>query len=91
MQNLIDVWRKRLCFKATPEARKLAIDFKETMHKTYPLEADVLVPNCVYRGGCPEFTECGFYKWFSGQYGNIGDIQGRYDKYNNIFYEEKEI
>lgn len=91
MQNLIDAWRKRLCFKATPEARKLAIDFKETMHKAHPLEADVLVPNCIYRGGCPEFTECGFYKRFSELYGNIGNIQDRYDKYNEFFYEEKEV
>ena len=28
MQNLIDAWRKRLCFCATKEARGLAEDFK---------------------------------------------------------------
>ena len=27
-QNMIDAWRKRLCFQATPEARKLAEDLK---------------------------------------------------------------
>lgn len=42
MQNLIDAWRKRLCFMATKEARELAEDFKITLHKTNPLESDVL-------------------------------------------------
>ena len=28
MQNLIDAWRKRMCFQATKEARGLAEDFK---------------------------------------------------------------
>lgn len=60
MQNLIDAWRKRLCFQATREARELAEDFKYELHKTHPLEAGVLVPNCIYRLGCPEFKSCGF-------------------------------
>ena len=51
MQNLIDAWRKRLCFMATKEARGLAEDFKITLHEDHPLEAAVLVPNCIYRGG----------------------------------------
>lgn len=49
MQNLIDTWRKRLCFQATREARELAEDFKCELQKTHPLEANVLVPNCIYR------------------------------------------
>lgn len=82
MQSLIDAWRKRLCFQATDEARELAEDFKRELHKTNPLEADVLVPNCVYRGGCPEFQSCGLYKKFA----EICDLQERYDKYNEWFY-----
>jgi hypothetical protein len=60
MQNLIDAWRKRLCYQATNEARELAEDFKTELHKTHPLESDVLVSQCIYRGGCSEFQSCGF-------------------------------
>lgn len=85
MQNLIDAWRKRLCTCATVEARLLAEDFKMALHETHPLESDVLVPNCVYRGGCPEFQSCGFYKQFAG----ISDLQERYNKYNEWFYSQR--
>lgn len=92
-QNLIDAWRKRLCFKATKEARELAEDFKNTYHETAPLEADVLVPNCIYRFGCPEFTSCNFIKnfinWAESKESNIDwtNIQKRYDLYNSYFFE----
>lgn len=96
MQNLIDAWRKRLCFQATREARELAEDFKYELHKTHPLEAGVLVPNCIYRLGCPEFKSCGFYdKFYDWCYEKreipIGDmtIQERYDLYNEYFYNIK--
>ena len=94
MQNLIDAWRKRLCFMATKEARELAEDFKITLHKTNPLESDVLVPHCIYRMGCPEFKTCGYIKgflnWASKHTDNtewVFDIQKRYDLYNKYFYE----
>lgn len=92
MQSLIDSFRKRLCFKATPEARGLAEDFKLTLHLMYPSEADVLVPNCIYRGGCPEFTSCGFYKRFlefCEEYSvDLSDLQARYDAYNDMFDQQ---
>ena len=58
MQQLIDSFRKRLCFQASPETRMLAEDFKIVLHETHPEMADVLVPNCIYRCGCPEFEMC---------------------------------
>ena len=89
MQNLIDVWRKRLCSCATLEARILAENFKEELGKTHKEEADVLVPNCIYRGGCPEIASCGFYQWFLqdcyDKAVDITDIQERYDIYNKWF------
>ena len=91
MQSLIDAWRKRLCYQATPEARQLAEDFKIELHKTHPAESDVLVPNCVYRMGCPEFKSCGYYKYVVGQMDdlvNVFSIQKRYDAYNRLFYKE---
>lgn len=96
MQSLVDAWRKRLCYKATPEARGLAEDFKFQMGKMFPDEANVLVPNCIYRGGCPEFTSCGLYKRFLEfcywKYPDLdfSDLQARYDAYNDMFYEKYE-
>lgn len=92
MQNLIDAWRKRLCYQATPEARELAEDFKKELHEKYPLESSVLVPNCIYRGGCPEITCCGYWqkfvKWCEENDKKIDTIQKRYDAYNEYFFEK---
>lgn len=89
MQSLIDAWRKRLCHQASPEARAYAEDFKDQLHETHPLEADALVPNCVYRGGCPEMRPCGLWRRFACWADDEGyslydltDIQTRYDLYN---------
>lgn len=94
MQNLIDAWRKRLCKQATDEARELAEDFKLSLHKTNPFESDVLVPNCVYRGSCPEFHPCGFWaeflKYCKDNNLKIDTIQKRYNAYNRMFYQEKD-
>lgn len=96
MQNLIDAWRKRLCFAATKEARELAEDFKIELHKTHPIESDVLVPHCIYRAGCAEFRTCGYIKRFLDWVKEtkriedldwITDIQTRYDLYNEYFYK----
>ena len=64
MQNLIDSFRKRLCFTATKEARSYALSFKREFAEMYPIEASVLVPHCVYRGGCSEMLRCGHYTRF---------------------------
>lgn len=93
MQNIIDSWRKRLCRMATNDARELGEDFKIELHKTHPYESNVLVPNCIYRAGCPEFSCCGFIsefiKWAkdNGKEINWLNIQDRYDLYNEYFYE----
>lgn len=86
MQNLIDAWRKRLCICATKEARDLAVNFKNELAKTHPDEALMLVPNCVYRCGCPEPKCCGFWKnfvnWCKENEYEIMDIESRYEAYN---------
>ena len=98
MQNCIDAWRKRLCHQATDEARELAEDFKIELHKTHPYESDVLVPNCIYRCGCPELSCCGlfpkFLKWCKENGHSdeeILNVQKRYDLYNEWFYKEKAL
>lgn len=94
-QNLIDAWRKRLCFQATKEARELAEDFKVELHNSEPEIADVLVPHCLYRGGCSEMQPCGFFESFIKDFEKakennhsleLFNIQDRYNVYNDIFY-----
>ena len=102
-QQLIDIHRKRLCHQASPETRELAVDFKKTLRKFVPELSDALVPNCIYRNGCPEFEMCkdrtfmAFTDWYFKEYNPFGDvdmykrdmsnIQRRYDLFNEWFYE----
>lgn len=90
VQAAIDTMRKRLCRQASPETRRYAEDFKRTLHDVEPEISDVLVPNCVYRCGCPEMKRCGYWdelvkKTRAGIL--TGDIQTRYDLYNKLFLE----
>ena len=89
-QNTIDTWRKRLCFQASAETRKYAEDFKKALREVEPEWSDVLVPNCVYRCGCPEPNGCGYYQWLIAQNQKISstNIQERYNSYNEVFYDK---
>ena len=90
--HLIDTWRRRLCRQASPETREYAEDYKEALHEIEPEIADVLVPNCVYRCGCPELKPCKFWwdflEWLDEPVGSM-TIQERYDAYNEYFYEKR--
>lgn len=90
IQNLIDTWRKRLCYQASQETREHAEDFKNELHNREPEIADVLVPNCVYRCGCPEATGCCWYSKMVEKHPKLAstNIQERYDAYNELFYGE---
>lgn len=90
-QHLIDTYRKRLCYKASPETRKYAEDFKMVLHGEQPEISDVLVPNCIYRCGCPEIDTCKWYEKMVKSRPELRstDIRVRYDTYNKIFYESK--
>lgn len=93
VQHLIDTDRKRLCFQASKETRELAEDQKVTIkNEVDTYIADVLVPNCIYRGGCPEYDgseeyRCRFFENFSKRNGTFTNIQDRYDAYNKEFYK----
>lgn len=96
-QHLIDSWRKRLCYMASPETRALAEDFKTVLHEIEPEVSNVLVPNCVYRCGCPEENCCGmwreFRRWCMDTHGNFLEVYGipvRYALYNEWFYMQRE-
>ena len=88
IQHTIDTWRKRLCRMASQETREYAEDFKRVLHEVEPEWSDVLVPNCVYRCGCPEPTTCGWYQKMILKYPAMTStcIQGRYNAYNEVFY-----
>ena len=95
-QHLIDTMRKRLCRCASKETREYAEDFKAALWEVQPELSDVLVPNCVYRCGCPEMRSCGMWIVFVDwcKYNNISlcveslPIKERYDMYNCWFYNE---
>lgn len=87
-QHLIDMAKKRLCYMASPETRKYMEDLKTAIRDVEPEIAGVLVPNCVYRCGCPEMNGCGWYAAMVAKYPKLAstNIQQRYDTYNEVFY-----
>lgn len=95
-QQLIDIFRKRLCYQASPETREYAEDFKMAIREIEPELSDVLVSNCIYRNGCPEFAMCQekifaeFLNWVMDKEGSLTKmfkIEERYKLYNEWFYE----
>lgn len=59
-QALIFISRRRLCNQASPETREAWTEVKNEVFKVDPVLASVMVPECVYRGFCPEFYPCGY-------------------------------
>ena len=93
-QALIDTMRKRLCYQASPETRAYAEDLKAKLRDVQPELSDVLVPNCVYRCGCPEMQSCGLWdimvKQTEGEVSSHS-INERYEAYNRYFYESRKV
>ena len=91
-QAAIDTMRKRLCRQASPETREYAEDFKAELHDYEPELADTLVPNCVYRCGCPETKTCGWWDRMLQKTGGLlasTHIDERYETYNRLFQEAR--
>ena len=91
-QAAIDTMRKRLCHQASPETRAYAEDFKAVLHDYEPELADTLVPNCVYRCGCPEIRTCGWWEQMLRKTGGLlasTHIDERYETYNRLFQEAR--
>ena len=59
-QEIINISRARLCNRAEKETRKIWNKVIEELRKIEPELANACVPNCFYRGFCPEFKSCGF-------------------------------
>lgn len=62
-QALINISRKRLCNCASKETREAWTQVKEAIAEVDPILASKMVPECLYRGFCPEFMNpCGYSK-----------------------------
>jgi hypothetical protein len=77
---------------ASSETRRYAEDLKMTLRDVEPELSDVLVPNCVYRCGCPENGKCQLFKNLIKIDPDLTstDIQKRYDAYNKFFYGDQD-
>lgn len=81
-QALINISRKRLCSCASKETRDAWKQVIEEIRKIDPVLADKCVPECLYRGFCPEFMNpCG--------YAGTKKFQMDLEKYRSVEYDEK--
>ena len=80
-QALISISRKRLCNCASKETREAWKQVQDAIRKVDPVMADKMVPECIYRGFCPEFMNpCG--------YANTEKYQQDLKKYRSTDYDE---
>lgn len=61
-QALINISRKRMCNQASKETRDIWFMVINEIGLHEPELASMCVPECVYRGFCPEMKSCGFAK-----------------------------
>lgn len=61
-QALINISRKRLCFRADPKTREIMEKIADEIEKVDPIIRSFMLPDCMYRGGCHEIQSCGFYE-----------------------------
>lgn len=81
-QAIINISRKRLCSCASKETREAWEQVVEAIREVDPVLADKCVPECLYRGFCPEFmSPCGYSKTKKFE----EDLQ----RYRNTDYEQK--
>lgn len=61
-QEIIAISRKRLCSNASEETQQEWQLVVEGIRAIDPILADILQPDCVYRGHCYEINSCNFHK-----------------------------
>lgn len=90
-QAIINVSRYRLCYQASKETREYMEDLKESINKIEPELSYTMQKNCIYRCGCPEFEQCGYWKNFCEKYKfeDLLDIKNRYSLADKDFYESR--
>lgn len=79
-QALINISRKRLCNCASKETREAWLQVKEAIRSIDPIMAEKMVPECIYKGFCPEFmNSCGYV--------NTDKYKKELEIYRNTNYE----
>jgi len=94
-QNLIDIARKRLCLNSHKETREVALLIKKALMEREDTKeiGEVLVPNCIYRMGCPEvFSYCPYFREFQRVHKKyeIDSIKKRNELYNQYTFKVKD-
>lgn len=80
-QALINISRKRLCKGcASPETRHAWELVRDEIKKQDPVLAEKMVPECLYRGFCPEWRNCCGYV-------NTDAYKKALEKYRNTHYD----
>lgn len=59
-QEIINISRARLCNRAEAETKNIWRKVVEELRKIEPELANACIPQCIYRGFCPEFKSCGY-------------------------------
>ena len=87
-QLLIDMARGQLCYAKTAGKGDYAERLKIALHLVEPDLSDELVPECVFRCGCPYKDGCGWFDKIAANHPNITStcISTRYAAYNEVFY-----
>lgn len=60
-QEIINISKVRLCGRAEATTRKVWKRVVDSLAELEPTLAKACVPQCIYRGLCPEQHSCGFY------------------------------
>lgn len=79
-QAIINISRKRLCNCASKETQDAWITFLNTIADLEPELRKMCVPECIYRGHCPEMKCCG--------YSETARYFDRLNKYQNLHKAE---
>lgn len=66
-QALIFMGRRRLCHNASPETRKFTEELKKAISLVDYQVGTAMVPDCIYRNGCHEFVNCGYYDYITNK------------------------
>ena len=85
---LIDMARVQLCRQQENEIVRYAERLKIALHLVEPELSDQMVPECVFRCGCPYKDGCGWFEKIDANHKNITStcISTRYEAYNEVFY-----
>lgn len=87
-QYLVDMARKQLCRLQDREIVRNAESLKIALHLVEPELSDQMVPECVYRCGCPYQEDCEWFDRTAAKHLNMTStcISTRYKAYNEVFY-----